>query len=68
MFFRSLFLSPCSQFPALLSFRQDAWLFRRAQAHHAVDGVGRGVLAGEVVAHLKLTEQADGQQLNAGDD
>ena len=37
------------------------------QAHQAINGVGGGMLAGVVMADLKLAQQSDGQQLNAGD-
>src|SRR5579863_2616630 len=53
---------------AVAIFGEDAGLFGSAQAHEAIDGVGRAMLRGVIVAHLQLAEQADGEHLDAGDD
>src|SRR5271167_2241803 len=62
--FRAGFSLPCSLFFSV-SVRQYALLFRGDQAHYAVNGVGRAILPGVVMAHLQLTQQAESQQLNS---
>ena len=38
--------------------RQDAWLFRRAQAHEPIDGVRGALRGGMVMPNLQLAQQA----------
>src|ERR1035437_1593661 len=52
----------------LLALRQQALLVSGNQVNQAVDGVGCGVLAGVIVAHLELAQEANGEHLKAGDD
>src|SRR5580704_10932155 len=48
--------------------RQHAWFFREAQAYETIDGIRGALLAGVVVTHLQLAQEADGEHLNSGHD
>src|ERR1035437_3884137 len=48
-----------------LAFRQEALLVGGDKADEVINGVGRRVLAGVVVAHLELAQKTDGEHLDA---
>src|ERR1039458_3348068 len=48
-----------------LAFRQEALLVGGDKADEAINGVGRGMLAGVVVPHLELAQKTDGEHLDA---
>ena len=52
----------------LIAIGEEALLFWRDEADQAIDGVGSAILHGVIMTHLQLSEQADSEQLNAGDD
>ena len=52
---------------AVLALGEQALLVGRNEAHKAIDRIGGRVLAAVVVAHLQFAQEADGKQLDAGD-